>query len=427
MSASGALPSMCCPSCARLPVVSSRSTASSRRPPTASTSSRSTPRAPRACTAALRVWRLGLTGRGHAVGDEEDARILFVGQRLAEPTERASKIGGTERTALQEPLHVGGPETVRLSFIERHDLLVEGGDRDRRRAAGTGAQTGDQLVQAAHLGGIAQGARGARIEEDVEAGDLFRHALDRCRDTHDGQIAIAQAGPLGAFGSVGRSILADLEVAVRRPVPLVQLDDAAVAHLAAEVARRSAGGRTAAEKDADVEPADLGQSMEGEDIGLVRPRHGVRIGDDDLLARPRRDREDAGRELVAGLLFEEGRVLAAVKEVFIGLAGALALHHLALLPAAGNLQSEAGEGGAGRQGDAEAAFHDLIPWVLEGQVQLGERERRLEDAVGLQGHQGEAGAVGGGEADRSGVTLRRPLGRGLLETERSGGLGRWKR
>ena len=318
------------------------------------------------------------------------------------------EVGGPQRPAVGEAPQLGGAEIARRALEDRHHLLVEGGDPHRRRAAGAVAQAGDQLADPAHLGGVAEGARGARIDQHVETADLLRHRVDRGGDPHHGEVAVAEAGLLAG------PLLGDLEVAVGGPAALVQLHHPAVAHLAAEVARRGALGGAVAEQHADVQLADLGQAEEGEDVGLVGPHQGVRVGDDQLLAAARRDREDAGRELVAGLLLEQRRVLPAVEEVLVGLAGALALHHLPLLPAAVGLEREPRQRRARRQGDAEAAFDHPVAGVLEGQVQLGEGERRGEDAVGRQGDQVEPGAVRGGEADRG---LR--LGR-----RRAGGLGR---
>ena len=202
--------------------------------------------------------RLGLAGGGDAVGDEEDTRILRAVQPPAEPAERAPEIGGAERPAVRRRCTSAGPEAVRRPFIERHDLLVEGGDRDRGRAAGTGAQAGDQLAQPAHLRGIAQSARGARIDQHVEAGDLLRHAATGAATRTTARL------PWRRPARFATSILGDLEVAVGGPVALVELDHAAVADLAAEVARRIAAcRRTAAEEDADVEPADLRQAARG--------------------------------------------------------------------------------------------------------------------------------------------------------------------
>jgi hypothetical protein len=89
-----------------------------------------------------------------------------------------------------------------------------------------------------------------------------------------------------------------------------------------------------------------------------------------------------------------------VEEVLIHLAGALALHHLALLPGVADLHGEPGEGRAGRQGDAEPALDHLVARVLERQAQLGESEGRLEQAVRLQRDQSEARAIRSRELDR---------------------------
>lgn len=245
--------------------------------------------------------RLGLPGGGDPVREEQDPRMPAVaGQPLAEPAERPVEVGGPERPAGFETPHLGPAEPVRRALEDRHHLLVEYGDPKGRAAAGAVAQTGGQLLHPAHLVGIAQGTRRARIDEHVEAGDLLRHRFDGSRDARHGEVALTEAG---AAPDPVNAVLADLEVAVGGPGPLVQLDDAAVADLAVEVALHPGGG-TAAEEHTDVEPADLRESQEREDVALVAPLQGMRIGDDQLLARPRRDREDAGRELVAGLLLE---------------------------------------------------------------------------------------------------------------------------
>ena len=268
--------------------------------------------------------------------------------------------------------------------------------------AGPAAQTGDQLGEPAHLGRVAQGARSARIHEHVEAGDLLRHGLDGGGDAHHREVAVPQPRP------ACDAVLADLQVAVGGPVPLVQLDHTPLADLTPEIAEvaRLARGRTVAEQHPDVEPADLREPEEVENVRLVRPRQRVGVGDDQLLALPGQDREDAGRELVARLLFEQRRVLLAVEEVLVSLAGALALHDLALLPGAADLHGEAGEGRAGRQRDPEAALDRPVVGVLERQVQLGERKRWLQDAVRLQADQGKARPVRSGELDRGGRLCR---------------------
>ncbi len=216
------------------------------------------------------------------------------------------------------------------------------------------------------------------------------------------------------------AVLGDREVAVRGPVLLVQLDHPAIADLDAQVFAFLGHG-TIAEEHAHVEPADLRESLEGEDVGLIGPNQPVRIGDDQLLAAPGGDRKDAGRELIARLLLQQRRVLPPVEEILVGLPGALALHHLPLLPGVADLHGEAGEGRARRQGDAEPPLDRLIAGVLERQVQLGEGEGRLQDSVRLQGDQSEPRAVRGREADGSNRLPGLRLFLGLREPERSRG------
>ena len=79
----------------------------------------------------------------------------------------------------------------------------------------------------------------------------------------------------------------------------------------------------------------------------------LRVGQDELLAPARRDREHPRAELVARRLLEQRRVLAPVQELLVGAPRGLQLDHLALLPAPVDLHGEAADRGVGRQGHAE--------------------------------------------------------------------------
>ena len=87
-----------------------------------------------------------------------------------------------------------------------------------------------------------------------------------------------------------------------------------------------------------------------------RPRSGstygaspqlLHVGDDELLASVRGDREDARRELVAGGVLEQRGVLLAMEEVLVGRACGLLLDDLALLPHRRRSSSRSAERRAG--------------------------------------------------------------------------------
>ncbi len=173
----------------------------------------------------------------------------------------------------------------------------------------------------------------------------------------------------------------------------------------------------------DVDGADARQPLEREHVGRGRGDL-LLVGDDQLLAAAGRDGEDARGELVAGVLLEQGRILAAVEEVFVGGVRLLALDDLALLVALVGLHGEAADGGALGQDDGEVALDDAVLGVLEDQVELGEGERIVEDGAAGEADQGEAGAGRGGEAEGDGAGL---LGGEVGEGDPQVGLVRGRR
>ena len=161
----------------------------------------------------------------------------------------------------------------------------------------------------------------------------------------------------------------------------------------------------------DRELTQLGQSTQRQAVRLARARQLLRIRDDQLLGRRGRDREDPRREFVAGLGLQQRRILAAVQEVLVGDARGLLLDDLALLPAIAHAHREAADGRARRQRDAEAPLARAVLRVAEDQVQLGERQRIVDDRLRRQRHQLQARAVGAGQAQRRGRLGREHAGR----------------
>ena len=154
----------------------------------------------------------------------------------------------------------------------------------------------------------------------------------------------------------------------------------------------------------DAHLADLGQAGQRQDVGLFRGQL-LGIADDDALFALRRDGEDAGLELVAGLLFHQGRVDAPVQRVLVGLPGGLQLDDLGLLPLAVELHGQPADGRAFREGDLEASLQHAVLRVLEAQAQLGEGKRAIHDRPGCEDGQLEPGSVGRGEVERRRLTL----------------------
>ena len=168
--------------------------------------------------------------------------------------------------------------------------------------------------------------------------------------------------------------------------------------------RRS--GRGLSDQRADRQVAEPGQPTQRQAVRLARARQLLRVRDDQLLGRRRRDREDARGELVARLGLQQRRILPPVQEVLVGDARRLLLDDLALLPPVAHAHREAADGRARRQRDAEAPLARAVLRVAEDEVQLGERQRIVDHRLRRQGHQLQARAVGAGQAQR-----RRRLGR----------------
>ena len=150
---------------------------------------------------------------------------------------------------------------------------------------------------------------------------------------------------------------------------------------------------------ADRQRPQARQPAQRQPVGLARARQLLRVRDDDLLGRSRRDGEHPRRELVARLGLQQRRVLLVVQEVFVGDARRLLLDDLPFLPAIADPHREPADGRAGWQRDPEAPFTHPVLRVAEGQVQLGEGERVVDRRVGRQRHQLEPGAVRRGQAD----------------------------
>ena len=169
-------------------------------------------------------------------------------------------------------------------------------------------------------------------------------------------------------------------------------------------------------EDLALDLLDVGQAAEGHPVSFAPTLEALAVADDQLLAAAGGDRKHAGRELVAGRLLEQGRVLAAVEKVLVGLAGGLRLDDLALLPAVAEPHRQAAHGGALGQGDAERALEGAVEGVVEGEAKLGEGERPGDDGSGLQGGQAQPGAVRRREAE----------GRADMARGQEGRFSRWQ-
>jgi hypothetical protein len=142
------------------------------------------------------------------------------------------------------------------------------------------------------------------------------------------------------------------------------------------------------------------QAAQVDAVGGRRVRALLGVGEDDLFHARGGDGEDAGAELVARLLLQEGRILPAVQEVLVGAAGGLQLDDLALLPAGILAHGEAAHRGAWGQRDGEVAFEHPGLGVLEAEVQLREGQGVLHHGAGGQGDEAQPCPIRGGQRRR---------------------------
>ena len=342
---------------------------------------------------------VGVAGGGDAVADDQHALVLagVVGDVL----ERAGEVGGAEGVAFEDRLLGVGAEAAGLAGEHGLDGLVEAEHAQLEVVAGGGAQLLDDLAEARDLALEVDGPRGAGVEQQGDAGDRLLRELDVRGDAGDGESVIAQAD-LGAAARGGQ-----LEVLLRHEVLLPQ----------AQVL----GARGARDDDIDAEVLELGQAAQVQAVGLAVAGQGLGVGDDDLLDTIGGDREHAGAEAVAGVLLEQGGVLAAVQGVLVGAAGGLELDDLGLHPLVVDLHGEARDGRAGRQRDLEAALDHARLGVTKHHGELGEGERVVDDGAGVEREQLEADALAGGERE-GGDDVAGGLGLAPLEGAFAGGL-----
>src|SRR5262245_7228763 len=88
-----------------------------------------------------------------------------------------------------------------------------------------------------------------------------------------------------------------------------------------------------------------------------------------------------------------------MQEVLVHLLGALLLHHFALLELVADTHGKARYGGRFRERDLEAPLTPPRLGVVEGEMQLREGERILDDSASLERHQREPRAVRSRERD----------------------------
>jgi hypothetical protein len=325
----------------------------------------------------LELVALERAGGEDAVADDDHA--LVAGGVLLEVAQGAGQVGGAEGVALQDRLLGVGAEAAGLAREHRQDGLVEAEHAQVEVIAGRGPQLREDLAEAGDLALEVDRPRGAGVEQQGDAGDRLGGQLEVRGDAGDRQSLEAQAD-LGAAAAHRQ-----LEVLLRHEVLLAQ--------------GQVLGARGARDDDVDVEVLQGRQAAQQQAVGLAVAGQGLRVGDDDLLDGAGGDREDAGAEAVAGVLLEQGGVLAAVQGVLVGAAGGLQLDDLGLLPVAVDLHGEARDGGAGRQADLEAALDLPVLRVLKHHVQLGERQRVGDHRPRAQRQQLEADALARGQRE----------------------------
>ncbi len=356
----------------------------------------------------------GLAGGGHAVGDQQDARPLVPrrARAVGRPAQRTVEIRRTQRAPLGDAAAHDVAERARPPGEDRRHVLIE--SRHGQHGVGAGrnfAELCDQSVPGRDLIAKPERARRAGVDQHQQRRDVVAAlAVGERNDARHDQVLIAQA----QAAAVAR--VRDLEVAIGAEALLVDLDDLALDALTAQARCGCSAGHGLSNQRADRQVAQLGQPTQRQAVGLARARQLLRIRDDELFGRGRRDREDPRRELVAGLGLEQRRVLAPVQEVLVGDARRLLLDDLALLPAVTHAHREAADGRARRQRDAEAALTRAVLRVAEDEVELGERQRIVDDRLRRQRYQLQARAVRAGQAQG-----RRRFGR---EHARRAGFGR---
>ena len=309
----------------------------------------------------------------HPVGHQQHPRTAnFVGH--LQRAERSFEIGSAERAASDDPLADDADRRAGLAGKQGNHILVESGDGDGRIAVL--AQLHQQPLHRGGLVAEAEGSRRAGVDQELQVVELLaRCGLGERDDARDDQVFVAQPE------SAARDLMRQLEVGVGREVaPLEPRVCFAVEYV-------------------DRQRPEARQAAQGQPVRLTCARQLLCIGDDDLFGRRRRNGEHPCRKLIARLRLQQRRVLLVMQEVLVSDARRLLLDDLSFLPAITNPHREAADRRPGRQRDPEAPLPHPVLRIAEGQVQLGESQRIVDGRVGRQGHQLEAGAVRGGQAD----------------------------
>ena len=316
----------------------------------------------------------GLARGGHAVGDQQDAgaparRGAHV---VGRPAQRALEIRRAQRAPFGDAAAHDVAERARPPGEDRRHVLIERRHGQHRVGAGL-AQLRDQAIPGRELVGEPERARRAGVDQYQQRRDVVATlAVGERHDARHDQVLIAQAQSAAVAG------VRDLEVAVGPEAVLVDLDDLALHAFTTQARRGAAARRGFSDQGADRQVVDPGQPTQRQAVRLVRARQLLRVRDDQLLGRRRRDREDARREFVARFGLQQRRVLAPVQEILVRDARRLLLDDLALLPAIAHAHREAADGRARRQRDAEAPLARAVLRVAEREVQLGERQRIVD-------------------------------------------------
>ncbi len=324
-------------------------------------------------------------GRGDAVGEQHDAGVAVGLRRAARPVERPPEVGGAERAAPLDPRDLVRTELAGRAVVHGLDGLIEAGDADGGGRAGLLHDAGNDSRQGRQLPVHAEGAGGARVDQD-------ERPLQRLR----------RPGDLGTYAQ-------EDEAAGGDPVAVAadRRDDDVLGHDALPVQRDERLLAVSA-RHGDVEPPELGQAAERELVGRAR-RDLLRVRDDELLGRAGRDGEHARGELAPRRLLEQRRVLLPVQEVLVGPARPLELDDLALLPRFADLHREAAHARPRRYREAEGPLQGAGLGVVEDEAHLREGERLVQDDSRREAREAKAGAVGRREGHaRLGTHLAHP-------------------
>ena len=279
--------------------------------------------------------------------------------------EGAAEIRRTQGTPLAQRSRI---EAAHGAAVHVFHALIEGADQQRtlRRCLG---QLGQQRRQQGHVFGHLQRPRGAGVNEHDESAvaDVVGGCKHGSRSDDDDVFAAQRL----------RSLHLDTGIDVGHKALLFQVQQ----HLAVAVAHPHP------------QVLDLWQTDQRQDVRRRRRRQHVSVADDQFFATPGGDGKDAGLKLVAGGLFEQGRVLAAVQKIFVGAAGGLLLDDLGLLQTFVNLHGEARHRRTRRQGDLKLPLDHPIFGVFKREPQLGEAHRPAAHGVSVQRYELESGAV----------------------------------